>query len=224
MSKNFELLQHVRKERNLFQTSGASSAAIKTPDYGPAPSVEIALPKPELKRPKLQIRWPELVKEKARSWGREAVRKNVPRVLESEKIKRREELKLVQSIFPQNAAAAQRVPQVVLFSGAEYGQSASSICARSCEVLAGRGDGSVCAVDASFESPFLDRYFGLENAKGLSEALRDSNPVQEFCHNIRETKLWVMLAGVAHVEASTHDTAERLKKEWPSSAHYSNTS
>src|SRR5256885_11498495 len=53
MSKNFELLQHVRKERNLFQTSGASSVAFKTADYEPAPSVEIALPKPDRKSTRL---------------------------------------------------------------------------------------------------------------------------------------------------------------------------
>ena len=209
MSKNFELLQQIGKEHNLFQTPGSSSVAVRTADYEPAPTVEIALPKPEPQKPKLQIERPELVKEKARNWGREGVKKGLPRALESQRITRREELKLVQRIFP---VGGQRSPQVVIFSGAEHGHAASNICARSCEALAARGDGPVCVVDANFGSPFLHRYFGLENAKGLSEAISDSSPVQEFVHNIGEPKLWLLPAGAANISLSSGEMAERLKE------------
>jgi len=214
MSKNFELLQQISKEHNLFQTSGSPSVAIKAADYEPTAAVEIALPEPKPAKPKIQVRWPEMVKENTRGWGREAAKKDLglPRTLESGKITRREELKLVQRIFPVAPAGGQRVPQVVIFSGAEHGHAASDIGARSCEVLAARGDGPVCVVDANLGSPFLHRYFGLDNAQGLSEALYDSRPVQEFVHNIKDAKLWLMPAGGANVALSSPEMSERLKE------------
>jgi Mrp family chromosome partitioning ATPase len=209
MSKNFELLQQIGKEHNLFQTSGSSSVTVKTTDYEPTPTVEITLPKPERKEPKIQTRWPELIKEKAKGWGGEVAKKDLPRALDSDKITRREELKLVQRIFP---PGGQRSPQVVIFSGAEHGHAASNICARCCEVLAVRGDGPVCAVDASFGSPFLHRYFGLENAKGLAEALCDYSPIQDSVHNINGTKIWLMPAGTANISLNCSEVPERLKE------------
>ena len=209
MSKNFELLQQIGKEHNLFETSGSSSAAVKTPDYQPAATAEIAIPKPQPKTPKIEIRWPEQVKEKAKIWSREASKEKPAGALGWAKITRREELKLVQRIFPANGSAEN---QVVIFSGAEHGYAASGICARSCEVLASRGDAQVCAVDAAVESPSLHRYFGLNNAQGLSEALCNTSPVEGFIQNVRNTKLWVMPGGAADIELSTREVSERLRE------------
>ena len=227
MSKNFELLQQIGKEQNLFQTSGNMSAAVKIVECEPAATVEIALPEAQPKKlkkpnkpnkpnkPKMEIRWPELrwpevVKEKAKSWIRETPRANPSRLSESGKITRREEIKLVQRIFPAGPLGTQRAPQVVAFSGVEHGHAASDICARSCEILANRDDGPVCAVDASFGSPSLHRYFGMENRRGLSEALCDSTPVQEFIHNIKNSKLWIMPVGSANLELTGNEIANRL--------------
>ena len=234
MSKNFELLQQIAKEHNLFQTPGGASKAVKTANYEPAPTaeyepaptvepvptVEIKVPKPQPKKPREQFRWPELVKQKGRSVSQEVPRRNPPRGLEWAKVTRREELKLVQRIFPLagsvagSGLGAQRVPQVVIFSGVEHGHSAPTIGARCCEVLAERGDGPVCAIDANLESPFLHRYFGLTNSKGLSEALCDSSPVNEFVHKTKDSNLWVMPTGAGDLEfeLSAHEVSQRLKE------------
>jgi Mrp family chromosome partitioning ATPase len=211
MSKNFELLRQIGSEHELFQTSAGSRVA-KTADGERASLVEIALPKPEPKEAKQQIQWPGLVKEKAKSWSQEVPRKNPPRGWEWAKITRREELKLVHRIF--SPAGAQRPPQVVVFSGLEDGHAASTISARCCEVLAEQGDGLVCAVDADLESPFLHRYFGVTNEKGMMEALCDSSPVNAFVHKTKDSNLCVMPTGAANneFELSAREIAPRLKE------------
>src|SRR5207253_2114853 len=78
MSKNFELLRQIGREHDLFQTSAGSRVA-KTADCERASLVEIALPRPEPKEARQQIRSPELVKEKAKSWNQEISRKEFPR-------------------------------------------------------------------------------------------------------------------------------------------------
>jgi Mrp family chromosome partitioning ATPase len=211
MSKNFELLRQIGREHDLFQTPAGPSGAVKTADCDRPPLVEIAVPKPEPKEARQQIRRPELVKEKAKSSGQEVSRKNLPRGLEWARMTLREELKLVHRIF--SPAGAQRAPQVVLFSGLEAGHAASAISARCCEVLAEQGDGLVCAVDANLESPFLHSYFGVSNEKGMTEALCDSGPVNEFVQQTKDSHLWVMPTGAANTgfDLGARDIAERLK-------------
>jgi len=213
MSKNFELLQQIGREHDLFQSSAGSSSAIKTAVYERASSVEIELPNPERKEARQQIRWPESAKEKAKSRSREVSLKN-PHRLESARIRRREELKLVHCIFsPAGKRETQGTPQVVVFSGIEDGRAASAISARCSEVLAERADGRVCAVDANLESPFVHRYFGVTNEKGLAEALCNSGPVNEFVRKTSDSNLWVMPTGASNTEfeLSAREISERLK-------------
>jgi Mrp family chromosome partitioning ATPase len=211
MSKNFELLQQIGKEHSLFYTSGAVATAVKTPDYEPAPTVEVVSPKAQSDEPAPKLPALAPAKVKTTSWIREAGRKNLSRLFGADKVTRREEMKLVQRIFPpEGSPQSQPGPRVVVFSGAERGQAASSICARTCEILANRGDGLVCAVDAAFGAPSLDRYFGLENRKGLSDCLCESGPVRDFAQNVANTKLWVMPTGWASVELTAAHLPERL--------------
>ena len=212
MSKNFELLQQIGREHELFQTQAGSSGVAKRADYDGASLVELALPKPEPEEARQKIRRPELVKEKAESASQKVSRKSLSRGLEWAKITRREELKLVHRIF--SPAGAERPPQVVVFSGVEDGLAASTISARCCEVLAEQGDGLVCAVDADLESPSLHRYFGVTNEKGMMEALCDSSPVNAFVHKTKDSNLCVMPTGAANTEfeLSAREGAERLKQ------------
>src|SRR2546430_10311928 len=116
MSKNFELLRQIGREHDLFQTSAGSRVA-KTADCERASFVEIALPRPEPKEARQQIRSPELVTEKAKSCTQEISRKELPLGLESTRITRRDELKLVHRVF--SPAGAHREPPAVLISGVD---------------------------------------------------------------------------------------------------------
>src|ERR1700722_8831524 len=151
MSKNFELLQKIGKEHALFTTSGEVPVAVKAGEYLQvaeaallAPEVDTPEPqKPEVKRREGKeagraIRWQESIKEKVRPRKQALQSRGIVRATEIETITRREEIKLVQRIFPMEN---QRATQVVVFSGVEDGQAAQVIAARSAEILAARGEG-----------------------------------------------------------------------------------
>jgi Mrp family chromosome partitioning ATPase len=218
MSKYFELLQQIGRERDLFRTAGSVSVSVATADYQQVGTVEIEPRKvesnrPELpgteikpkalktKKPELQSHWRDLVKEKVRT------QKSTARATGLDAITRREEVKLVQRIFP---IGSQRVPQVVVFSGIGNGSSAPVISARSAEILAARGEGPVCIVDSNLESPYLHRYFRLDNHKGFSDAILDSGPVQDFACHLSDTNVWVIPAGQSTISMDVLGSSERL--------------
>jgi len=208
MSKNFALLRKAGKEQHLFQTSDSPAALLRTVDgqQPPAPEVTSHDVKPreaQPQKPALEIPRLEVIKENTRT-VRQQVRRKAKQQSELEGIKYREEVKLVQRIFPANA---QRSPQLVLFSSLESEADACSITARSCEILAARADGPVCVVDANFRSPFLHGYFGVENRRGFWDAICESGPAQDFTLHLAKN-LWVMPSGTAAVQASFSQASE----------------
>jgi Mrp family chromosome partitioning ATPase len=209
MSKNFALLRKAGREQDLFQTSDSPPAIVRTMDCERAPERESVRqsarrPEAEPRSPLVQVRWLDVIKEKIRSAGRETQGK-AKHQSELGTIRYREEVKLVQRIFPLNAQGS---PQLVLFSSLESAGDACSISARTCEILAARADGPVCVVDANSRSPFLHRYFGVENSKGFSAAICEPGPVQDFTLHIAKSNLWVMPNGSAPVQLSLSQASE----------------
>src|SRR5436190_20233365 len=173
MSRNFELLQQTSSVQDLFETSGHPAGLVGTAECEPRPRWT---EKPEQKAVRSEapsIHLPDLIREKTRNWGQQVRRRYKERRSDLESISREEEIKLVQRIFP---VAGQRSPQIVLFSSVESDAGCASISIRTAEILAGRGDGSVCVVDANFQLPCLHHYFGTDNSKGLAEAVLGSLP------------------------------------------------
>lgn len=222
MSKNFELLQKIGKEQVLFTTPGDIPVAVRAVEYEQPEAVDVASPAPEMQKPEPQktevkrrevkeaghaIRWQDSIKEKVRPRKQRLHSRGTARATEIEAITRREEFKLVQRIFP---LGNQRATQVVAFSGVEGGQAAPVIVARSAEVLAARGEGFVCVVDANLESPILHRYFQLSNETGLSDAIAGRAPVQDFIQQVPETNLWVMPSGMSGIGLDTRGSLEGL--------------
>ena len=165
--------------------------------------------KPEQKAVKskaLPIHLADLIREKARSWGEQVQELNKERQNDLDDISREEEIKLVQRIFP---AAGQRSPQIVLFSAVQSDAGCASICVRTAMVLAARGDGSVCVVDANLRSPCLHHYFGIDNSRGLSEAVLEPLPIQDFAQK-HEANLWVLPSGSAAGQLSFPGVYDRL--------------
>ena len=104
---------------------------------------------------------------------------------------REEEIRLVQRLFFSSPEA----PQIVVFCGVEPGYGPGWICARASEVLAARGAGTVCAVDASFRIPHLHQYFGIESPVGLTDALLNPGGVETFAQQTTRSNLWLMPCG-----------------------------
>src|SRR5262245_22127877 len=195
MSKNFELLQQTQ-EQELFRVPGATAAPKVTlvRDRLPLRSKE----DPPIKKTSLPIHWLNRMKEGARTLKQAQLQDKVQlrnncRETELELITREEQFRLVQRLFRPASGSS---PQVVLFCGIEADEGSSSICANTCEILAEQIEGSVCVVDANFHSPCLHQYFGIENSRGLAEALVESDPITDFVQQLWQRNLWVMPSGV----------------------------
>ena len=154
------------------------------------------------------IHLPDLIREKTRNWGQQVRKRYKERRGDLESISREEEIKLVQRIFP---VAGQRSPQIVLFSSVESDAGCASISIRTAEILAGRGDGSVCVVDANFQLPCLHHYFGTDNSKGLAEAVLGSLPIQDFLQKHPEANLWILPCGAAGGQLRFSGVNDRLR-------------
>ena len=229
MSKHFMLLRKVGREQHLFQTSERPPTLLTAIESGQTevqentrPEIlnhELPLQKTsqaevqswELDRPKaapqnraMRIRWHDVIKDKIGGValggaGRASNRSDL------ETLRYREQVKLVQRIFPINA---QSTPQLVLFSSLESEAAACSIAARTAEILAERAEGPVCVVDANFRAPLVHRYFDVQNCKGLSESLCEPGPVQDFALHLSKSDLWVMPTGCAAARLAGPETSK----------------
>ena len=236
MSRNFELLQQTSSVQDLFETAGNPTGLVGTAECEPSPTwsekpelFETAdnpaglvgtaeceprprwTEKPEQKAVRSEapsIHLPDLIREKTRNWGQQVRKRYKERGSDLESISREEENKLVQRIFP---VAGQRSPQIVLFSSVESDAGCASISMRTAEILAGRGDGSVCVVDANFQLPCLHHYFGIDNSKGLAEAVLGSLPIQDFLQKHPEANLWILPCGAAAGQLRFSGVNDRLR-------------
>jgi len=193
----------------LFETADSPAGLVGTAECEPRPT---SSDKPEQKAVKssgaLPIHLADLIREKARSWGEQVQELNKEHRNDLDDISREEEIKLVQRIFP---AAGQGSPQMVLFSAVESQAGCASICVRTAKILAGRDDGSVCVVDANLQSPCLHHYFGIDNSKGLAEAVLESLPIQDFVQKHPETDLWILPSGSAAGQLGFSGVYDRLR-------------
>ncbi|PYV42587.1 MAG: hypothetical protein DMG06_13475 [Acidobacteria bacterium] len=105
---------------------------------------------------------------------------------------REEEIKLVQRVF---LAPGREPRRTVIFSGVEHGNGCSRICAGAGETLAEQATGSVCIVDANLRSPSLHKYFGLDNSRGLTEAIFQSDPLMNYAQQLPAGNIWVLTGG-----------------------------
>jgi Mrp family chromosome partitioning ATPase len=206
MSKNFELLQRTNSEQELFQTPDALPRLVSAAGS----KLRLAQGKVFQKRvlKSSGLRWLNFIKEGARSWERQVQERNNDRPSDLEALAREETIKLVQSVF---SAVDHGAPQAVLFAGVEGEAGCASICVRASEILAAQSEGPVCVVDANFRSPSLHGYFGIDNSKGLAEAVLNSGPIQEFAQRLPESNLWVMPSGLAAAGMSFPQVSGRLQ-------------
>lgn len=190
MSKNFELMQSLGKEHDLFQTATAPLPVEPLP-IEPLP-VEPAQSSPRHSDVKLPVE----VK---------------PLTLEMEAGQRDELLKLVQRVFFSPGGSGSRL---VVVSGTESGNGCSWICARMAEILASQVSGTVCVVDANLRSPGLHREFGVKNHYGLADALEVSKPVRGFVTQLSRSNLWLLSCG-ADKGTQTLVGSERMRALLP---------
>jgi hypothetical protein len=112
--------------------------------------LEKAVREKESKRTSTAFKWIDTVKAGARNWGKSIQVRSNHYGSDLEAITREEEIKLVQRVFP---GLDQSSPRAVLFAGLDGEAGRASTCARVGGILAARGEGRVCVVDANFRTP-----------------------------------------------------------------------
>lgn len=194
-----------------------SSPEVAPSDFPHEPNVDERERNAHSRRPPMRSngpavrQWLGTLREGVRSWNyRNKAADDGAKVSrpDLETLSRDEELKLVQRIFPESGADLRRL---TLFSSVEGKRSCASICGRTAELLAARGDGPVCAVDANFESPCLHQYFGTENDRGLADAALESGAIHGFVKQIPEPDLWLLPAGTASAALNFPAIADGLR-------------
>ncbi|MBI3669124.1 MAG: CpsD/CapB family tyrosine-protein kinase [Acidobacteria bacterium] len=122
---------------------------------------------------------------------------------------REEVTKLVQRVFllPKDGGA----PRVVLFCGIEHGEGSSWICARAGQTLAKQGSSTVCLVDANLRSPSLHSHFGVENRRGLADALFQTGSIGDYAQSLGSARLWLVPSGTVTPEVYTRLGGELMQ-------------
>ena len=99
---------------------------------------------------------------------------------------------LAQQVFLVPGAAA---PRTVVLTGTEPGTGCTWVCAHLGEVLSGHLAASVCLVDANLQDPGLHQQFGVDNSRGLSDALTQLAPIRAFARPLSRPNLWLISGG-----------------------------
>lgn len=103
-----------------------------------------------------------------------------------------EEIKLVQRVF---LLSGNQAPHMVVFCAVDHPAGAAGICARAAENLANRTPSPVCIIDGNLHSPSLHSYFGVENDRGLTDAMFAPHSVRDYFHSVPGGNLSLLTAG-----------------------------
>ena len=164
---------------------------------------------PQMSNRSFGLTWLDVVKAGVKHWIREATERSKYQSCDCKAIVREEEVKLAQRVFPQSPDGVRRM---ALFSGIASDSGCVSLCARTADILASRGDGEVCLVDANFESPCLHQDFGVENTHGLAEAVVESSPLSTFLRKTSDSRFWLLPSGKAASQLAFSAIADRLQR------------
>ena len=117
-------------------------------------------------------------------------------------LSREELVKLIQTVF---LLPGKKSPKVVVFTGAESGAGCSSICTGAAEALAAHVTEPVCLVDSNLRYPALHLCLGVENGRGLGEALVNPEPIRELVRKLPGDDLWLLSSGLLVITGRGHD-------------------
>jgi len=101
-------------------------------------------------------------------------------------------LRLVQQLF-----LVPTGPKSVVFAGLEHQSGCTSIAAAVAGTIARQTHRHVCLVETNLRSPSLAEKFGIQDARGLSEAIMQDGPIAPFLKQLPDEDLWLLPAGRA---------------------------
>jgi protein-tyrosine kinase len=106
-------------------------------------------------------------------------------------LSREELIKLVRKIF----LLDHNRRKMVVFTSVENSTGCTSICAGAAEAIAAQVDAPVCVLDANLRRPALHLCFGVENFKGLTDAVFKPGPISEYVQKLPGSNLWLLPCG-----------------------------
>lgn len=148
------------------------------------------------------------VRTRVQVWGPEGNGHKSGELPPLDEVAREESLKLVQRVF---MLQTQGAPRVVVFAGIARGNGCSRVCSAAARTLADNVTGSVCLVDANLRSPSLAESFRIPNHHGLTDALREEEPIQTFGEQLGPENLWLISSGSSSEECSSLLNSNRVK-------------
>ena len=83
-----------------------------------------------------------------------------------------------------------------MFSAVEPRNGCSTVCAEVAISLANQTSGAVCIVDANFRSPSQHFFFGVDNSRGLTDAIRRRRSVKTYAQHLGPHNVWVLTSGM----------------------------
>lgn len=103
-------------------------------------------------------------------------------------------------------------PVVIAFAGIDVGESSSRVTAQVAQMIARRGLGKVCLVDACFRSPSLSTVFGFGNVRGLTDAAHvGGSSILDFTIPVRDGNLSLLPWGSFATGTARHLALDFLK-------------
>ena len=100
--------------------------------------------------------------------------------------------RFVQQLF---LAPSSSAPRAVVFSPVDQNCEHHAVAAQVADLLGSYTQESICLVDANFASPSLHSFFGVENDRGLAGALLGPGPIEEFTKPLGRGRLNLLPAG-----------------------------
>ncbi|HXH50631.1 MAG TPA: CpsD/CapB family tyrosine-protein kinase [Terriglobia bacterium] len=122
-------------------------------------------------------------------------------------LSREELIKLVQRIF----LLDHNQRRMVMFTAVENSTGCTSICAGAAETIAAQVDAPVCVMDANLRRPALHLCFGMENLRGLTDAVFKPGPISQYTQKLPGSNLWLLPCGSMASQLSAVIKAEHLQ-------------
>jgi Mrp family chromosome partitioning ATPase len=172
MSRNFELLCQLHRERELFHRALASDA----PNSYQQDAARLA----------------QIEKQLFEDGTAASEALTAPDSLRNVGSAGTDTLRFVQQLF---LAPSSSAPRAVVFSPVDRNYAHHAVAAQVADLLGSNTQESICLVDANFARPSLHSYFGIENDRGLAAALTEPGPIEEFTKPLGRGRLNLLPAG-----------------------------
>ena len=88
-------------------------------------------------------------------------------------------------------------PRILAFSNVDVGTGSSEVCLNVGKLLAERGSGNVCIIDANGKQSLLSRLFATDGLRGLADVINITDGCEDCLIQLGDGHLWLLPAGSA---------------------------